>query len=156
MISGLEEHVNWELAGAADENAQGLYTGAKLAFAIQNYGLAVSLAVLSKEEAQKSLLIGFVSSGLYSLNDKDVQTELNDCFLYHKYKIASSWLVEAFVAYFFSLLEEQMEKGDVSPETVSSYRVKVVEKSIERLWKGSESLHWNLNLLRHASYIQQQ
>ena len=54
--------INWQLAMDAYNNANNLLTGARLVAAIDNYRLSVSLSILSKEEVQKSLLLGFVCS----------------------------------------------------------------------------------------------
>jgi AbiV family abortive infection protein len=133
MKDELVHRVNWKLAKEAHDNSDRLLKGAKLAAAVDNHGLTVSLSVLSKEEAQKSLLLGFVCSGLYPIDDKDVLAELVECFKYHRYKILSSWLVEAFTAYFISQFEEVLKKQNKPEEMVASFRKDIVEKSVERL-----------------------
>ena len=152
MKDELVHRINWNLAMAAYENSARLLTGAKLVAAVDNHGLTVSLSILSKEEAQKSLLLGFVCSGLYSIDDKDVITELDECFRYHRYKILSSWVVEAFIAYFISLLEEEMKKQNRPKEMITSFRKDVVEKSVERLREKRVISEKKLDLLKERGF----
>ena len=152
MKHELVQRVNWELAREVHENATRLLTSAKLAAAVDNFGLTVSLSVLSKEEAQKGLLLGFVCSGLYSIDDEDVIKELVECFKYHRYKILSSWLVEAFVAYIISLLEDQLKKQNRPEEQVTAFRKDVVEKSVERLREKRIIPETKLDLLKERGF----
>ena len=144
--------VNWLLARAAYDNSTRLLTGARLAAAVDNNGLAVSLAVLSKEEAQKSLLLGFVSSGLYSTNDRDVVDELEECFTHHRYKILSSWLVEAFVAYLIGLFEGVLKKSGGPDEIATSFRVDVADETVRRLREKRLSKEKKADLLKQRGF----
>lgn len=152
MKQELVQRVNWELAREVHENSTRLLTSAKLAAAVDNFGVAVSLSVLTKEEAQKGLLLGFVCSGLYSIDDEDVINELVECFKYHRYKILSSWLVEAFVAYFVSMLEDQLKKHNRPEERKTEFRKNVVEKSVERLREKRILPEKKLDLLKERGF----
>ncbi len=152
MKQELVQRVNWELAREVHENSTRLLTCAKLAAAVDSFGLTVSLSVLSKEEAQKGLLLGFVCSGLYSIDDEDVIKELVECFKYHRYKILSSWLVEAFVAYIISLLEDQLKKQSRPENRVTTFRKDVVEKSVERLREKRIISETKLDLLKERGF----
>ncbi|MHA1934573.1 MAG: AbiV family abortive infection protein [Candidatus Thorarchaeota archaeon] len=116
-----ERLVNWESTRAASENAKRIFNAAVMIGNAGNYGLGTSLMILSREEAQKSLLMAFVTSGLYDVQSDGIQKELENCFLFHKYKLTSSWLVSAFVAYFIGGFEEGLIKNNFPPEIIENF-----------------------------------
>ena len=123
-----EKLVNWDSTIAAYNNAQQIFATAQKISSEGHYGVATSLMILSREEAQKSLLMAFVSSGFYDLSNLSVKEELDECFRWHRYKIASSWLVNAFVSYLIGIFVEGLQKNNTSPEMIESARKAVMER----------------------------
>ncbi len=124
-----EEIINWESTSAVYDNAQRMYNAASLVGKEGYYGVATSLMILSREEAQKCLLMAFVSSGFYDVSDESVKEELDECFRWHRYKIASSWLVNTFVSYLIELFMEEFRKKITSPEMIESTRKVTAERA---------------------------
>jgi hypothetical protein len=72
--------------------------------------------------------MAFVSSGFYDISDASVMEELDECFRWHRYKIASSWLVNAFVTYLIELFVEEFRKKITSQEMIDSTNKAMVDR----------------------------
>ncbi len=129
-----EKLITWESIDSALQNALRIYNAGLNIGNGGNFGLGTSLMVLSREEAQKSLLMAFVKSGLYDLRNPEIVMELDDCFLRHRYKIASSWLVNAFVTYVIANVEAWSMQTRPSPATQQDIQ-RVIQSRVENLHK---------------------
>jgi AbiV family abortive infection protein len=128
-------------------NSRDLYADAEMLAEEGSISRALSLHILSREEAQKAILLTYCAVGVYDTSESLVGREIKRALIDHNYKHEAAWYVSVFSNYILEVIaryaatrsEKEIDVEDVSKEAID--RLKRIaspkNKKLEQLkWRG--------------------